>query len=146
MKVFLTAVSSLCLCAIFLYFLVYATNQLPGIPVVTVPETEVVADPLCSPCVEKMASILEIMERESEGNMNLFLNQLAKPSPPVKRVWEGLSSEQREQAQQLIDQYGSEEGLRRFREIDPEAAQQFDRERRPPPAREVPSEIEPSAQ
>ena len=49
-------------------------------------------------------------------------------------------------AQQLIDQYGSEEGLRRLREMDPEAARQFERERRPPPTREVPSEVESSAQ
>lgn len=51
--------------------------------------------------------------------------------------WEGLSSEQRGQAKQLFDQYGTEEGLRRFRDTDPEAARQFERERRKPP---VPSE------
>jgi hypothetical protein len=51
--------------------------------------------------------------------------------------WEGLSLKQREQAKQLFDQYGTEEGLRRFRDIDPEAARQFERERRKPP---VPSE------
>ena len=51
--------------------------------------------------------------------------------------WEGLSPEQRGQAKQLFDQYGTEEGLRRFRDTDPEAARQFERERRKPP---VPSE------
>ena len=53
------------------------------------------------------------------------------------RGWEGLSSEQRGQAKQLFDQYGTAEGLRRYREMDPEAARQFERERREPP---VPSE------
>ena len=51
--------------------------------------------------------------------------------------WKGLSPEQREQAKAFFDQYGTEEGLRRFREMAPEAAQQFERERRKPP---VPSE------
>ena len=59
---------------------------------------------------------------------------------------EPLSPERFEKAQQLIDQYGSEEGLRRFREMDPEAARQFEQERRPTPAREVPSEVESSTQ
>jgi len=45
--------------------------------------------------------------------------------------WEGLSSEQRENVKQLFDQYGTEEGLRRFREMDPDAARRF--ERRHPP-------------
>ena len=49
------------------------------------------------------------------------------------RGWEGLSLKQREEAKQLFDQYGVEEGLRRFREVDPDAAAQFERERRKPP-------------
>ena len=51
---------------------------------------------------------------------------------------EGLSPRRFNNAQQLIDQYGTEEGLRRLREIDPEAARQFERERRPVPSRDVP--------
>ena len=53
-------------------------------------------------------------------------------------------SEQREQAKAFFDQYGTEEGLRRFREMDPDTARRFERERREPP---VPSESgeEPSA-
>ena len=43
----------------------------------------------------------------------------------------GLSPEHFNKAQQLIDQYGTEEGLRRLRESDPEAARQFERERSP---------------
>lgn len=51
---------------------------------------------------------------------------------------EGLSPERLGKVQQLIDQYGSEEGLRRFREMDPEAARQFERGRKPPPTRDEP--------
>ena len=35
--------------------------------------------------------------------------------------WEGLSPEQRDQAKAFFDQYGTEEGLRRLREMDPDA-------------------------
>ena len=59
---------------------------------------------------------------------------------------ERLSPERFSKVQQLIDRYGSEEGLRRFREMDPEAARQFERERRPTPAREVPNKTESSTQ
>ena len=65
--------------------------------------------------------------------------------------WEGLSPEQRGQAKQLFDQYGTEEGLRRLREMDPDAAERFEsdksrppfreqagRERRPAPSRDAP--------
>lgn len=40
-----------------------------------------------------------------------------------------LSPERFDKAQELIDQYGTEEGLRRLRESDPDAARRFDRER-----------------
>ena len=67
---------------------------------------------------------------------------------------EQVSSPNRfDKAQQLIDQYGTEEGLRRFKEMDPEAARRFEsdksrpgQEHRPPPTREVPSEAESSTQ
>ena len=52
--------------------------------------------------------------------------------------WEGLSPEQRDQAKAFFDQYGTEEGLRRLREMDPEAARQFERERRGAPSRDAP--------
>lgn len=41
--------------------------------------------------------------------------------------WEGLSPARRAQAEQFLYQYGTEVGLRRLREIDPEAARQFER-------------------
>ena len=69
--------------------------------------------------------------------------------PPVEGIeasgWEGLSSEQRDQAKQLFDEYGTEEGLRRLREMDPEAARRFEsdksrpeQDRRGSPSRDVP--------
>lgn len=51
--------------------------------------------------------------------------------------WEGLSSKQQEQAKTLFDEYGTEEGLRRFREMDPDAARRFERERRGAPSRDA---------
>ena len=50
---------------------------------------------------------------------------------------EGLSTNPADRAQKLIDQYGTEEGLRRLREVDPEAARQFEREHSPKPPRDV---------
>ena len=92
---------------------------------------------------------------QEEGHVHETLT-LQPPRPTdAKSVeadsWEGLSSEQREQAKQLFDQYGTEEALRRLRESDPEAARRFEsnkprspsreqvgRERRPVPSRDVP--------
>ena len=48
----------------------------------------------------------------------------------------GLSADRFDKAQQLIDQYGTEEGLRRLREMDPEAARQFERGHPPQSPRE----------
>ena len=50
---------------------------------------------------------------------------------------QGLLSERFDKAQQLIEQYGAEEGLRRLREMDPEAARRFELERRNPPTRDT---------
>ena len=51
---------------------------------------------------------------------------------------EGLSPEQRDQAKAFFDQYGTEEGLRRLREMDPDAGDRFERGRRP--TRNVPKD------
>lgn len=163
MKGFLVAVSSLCLCGILLCFLAYVTGNFPFVPraydmpkptqaqkgIMQTPLVVVETDPLCSPCVEKMAKILDIMSTEWEADMTAFLEQSVKPVEQEAHGWIWLPKEQREQAQQLIDQYGTEEGLRRLREMDPEAARQFEsdksrpgQERRPPPAREVPGRPE----
>ena len=70
------------------------------------------------------------------------------PVPPaaksVESGWEGLSFEQREQAKQLFDEYGTTEGLRRLREMDPEAARQFERERRKPSVHSEPNDEPPT--
>ncbi len=57
---------------------------------------------------------------------------------------EGLSKVQQELVKQFFDEYGTKEGLRLLREMDPDTARRFERERREPP---VPSESgeEPSA-
>jgi len=72
------------------------------------------------------------------------VSDLEKQLVPVEieaELTEGLSPERFDKAQQLIDQYGAEEGLRRLREIDPEAARQFEREG---PRSESPRPSEPS--
>ena len=56
------------------------------------------------------------------------------PTPPTAesikaQLREQLSPERFDKVQQLIDQYGTEEGLRRLRESDPDAAERFERER-----------------
>ena len=56
------------------------------------------------------------------------------PVPPAaannveSSSWEELLPEQRAQAKQLCDEYGTAEGLRRLREMDPDAAKRFERE------------------
>lgn len=70
-----------------------------------------------------------------------------------RQLGKEVSPERFSKAQKLIDQYGTEEGLRRLREMDPEAARQFEsdksrpgQERRSPPTREIPDEAESSTQ
>ena len=146
MKAFLIAVSSLCLYGILLCLLAYTTSQLPT-PKTT--QHAVVAtilqqgedsrngvetqkpmmeeDLLCSPCVERIAFFVEMIEQEWEEDRD---SRLETAVTPAAQGWAGLSPAQREQAKQLFDQYGTEEGLRRFREMDPKAARQFEREQR----------------
>ena len=88
----------------------------------------------------------------SDGEASYLTDNESEVNKDTKQATP-LSPERFDKAQQLIDQYGTEEGLRRFREMDPEAAQQFEsdksrpgREHRPPPTREVPSETESSTQ
>ena len=79
----------------------------------------------------------EALERatKSDAEIEAELEKLLTPEPTTPfdqetRGWEGLSPERREKAKELFDRYGSEEGLRRLREADPEAAKQFERTRR----------------
>ena len=49
------------------------------------------------------------------------------PTPPIfESIGEQLSPERLDKARQLIDEYGTEEGLRRLRASDPEAARRFE--------------------
>ena len=159
MKAFLVTVSTLCVCGILLCFWAYATGNFPFVPRVydikkltqaqkVVMETSSVEpDAQCTPCVEKMASILEMIETEWEVDMTALFEQSVKTVETDTHGWAELSSEQREQAKRLFDQYGTAEGLRRLREMDPEAARQFEsdksrpgRERRNPPSRDTSDE------
>ena len=65
---------------------------------------------------------------------------LETSNPPTVESVEtpGLSAARRAQAERLLNQYGTEEGLRRLREMDPDAARRFERERRGMPSRGVP--------
>ena len=49
-----------------------------------------------------------------------------------------MKSTCQEEVKQFFDQYGTVEGLRRLREMDPEAVRQFERERRGAPSRDAP--------
>ena len=110
MKAFLVAVSSLCLCGILLCFLAYTTGNFPFAPrvydmpkptqaqkgIIQTPSVVVEADPLCSPCVEKMAKILDIMSTEWEADMTAFSEQSVKPVEQEAHGWIWLPKGQRE--------------------------------------------------
>ena len=66
-------------------------------------------------------------------------NQLT-PEGIAAELSEGLSTNPFDKAQQLIDQYGTEEGLRRLREMDPEAARRFESDKSRPGQGRRPSE------
>ena len=57
------------------------------------------------------------------------LEKRLTPERIEAKLSEGVSADRFDKAQQLIDQHGTEEGLRRLRESDPDAARQFERER-----------------
>ena len=141
MKTFLVTVSSICLCGVLFSFLAYATGRLPGIPVVTpspqsgISQSAMEVEELCSPCTERMALMLEMVQ-EWEANMPASFAQQQKPVEADTHGWAGLFKEQREQAKRLFDQFGTKEGLRRLREVDPEAARQFERKHSVSPARD----------
>ena len=156
MKVFLVTASSLCLCGILHCFFGYTMDRLPGIapsqqieisqvalnPDVIRASSTMEADPLCSPCVERIAFVLEMVQEWEEDQDS----RLETEATPVVQGWAGLSPEQREQAKQLFDRYGTEEGLRHLRETDPNAAAQFERMRVALSALEVPDDDAPTTQ
>ena len=59
------------------------------------------------------------------------LRQQGDGEPYAPHIEKNVEAAPREKVQQLIDQYGTAEGLRRMREMDPEAARQFEQGRRP---------------
>ncbi len=81
----------------------------------------------------------------SDQSMAELEKQLT-PEGIETKLSNGLSPERFSKVQQLIDQYGTEEGLRRLREMDPEAAKQFERERSAPPVRSKPDDDAPATQ
>lgn len=83
----------------------------------------------------------ETPSRRSETGVDVT-HQAIPPSASAI-MGEGLSLDSYDTAKQLFDRYGAEEGLRRLREMDPDAARQFERERHKPPVPSEPSD-EPS--
>ena len=86
---------------------------------------------------EGKSSEIESFEFE-KPNLPKSMAELEKQLTPEgieAELSEGLSPERRDKVQQLIDQCGTGEGLRRLRKSDPDAARQFERERREPPVR-----------
>ena len=57
------------------------------------------------------------------------LQKRLTPEGVEAKLEQSVSPHRFDETQRLIKQYGTEEGVRRFREVDPEAAQQFQRER-----------------
>ena len=99
------------------------------------------AQATAKPVEQAQAEALKnVIQNDPEMAAN-FEKQLTPELPTSESIEtelsERLSLERFDKAQQLIDQFGTEEGFRRLREIDPEAARQFERERRKSP---VPSE------
>ena len=69
----------------------------------------------------------------------VWIEKQLTPAEIEAELSQGLPTDPADKAQQLTDQYGREEGLRRLWEMAPETARQFERERRGAPSREVPS-------
>ena len=57
------------------------------------------------------------------------LQKRLTPEGVEAKLEQSVSPDRFDEMRRLIKQYGTEEGVRRFREVDPEAAQQFQRER-----------------
>lgn len=75
-----------------------------------------------------LSGVLEPSHRSMTGRA-----ETKTPTPPTTerietQLRKQLSPERFDKAQQLIDEYGREEGMRRLREMDPEAARQFEQE------------------
>ena len=83
-------------------------------------------------------------ESESTAQGEAIHGTTQTPKPPTvdileTQLREQLSPERVSKVEQLIGQYGTEEGLRRLRQTDPDAARQFERQRSTPPTRSEPA-------
>lgn len=136
MKAFLMCVAAFCVWGILLSVLAYATGNLPT-PVHLRPIVHQTPQD-CSPCAENLAAVLDLVGQDWERDMALFFEQPKKPPKSAAHSWGRLSSAQREKAKTLFDQFGTDEGLRRLRESDPDAAARFERERPSEPSRDAP--------
>ena len=86
---------------------------------------------------DALLSSSDLSDRVDATPSPLSAADLEKQLTPERievKLSEGLSPDSFDKAQQLIDEYGTEEGLRRLREIDPDAARRFERERRLEPS------------
>ena len=86
----------------------------------------------------------ETPSRRSETGVNVTHQALPPSASAI--MGEGLSLDSYDTAKQLFDRYGTEEGLRRLREMDPDAAERFERGRREPPVHSESDEAASSTQ
>ena len=97
-------------------------------------EVQTTTKPVEQTQVEAVENVIQSDVEMAADVKKQFTPELPTAESVAAKLNEQLSLDRFDKAQQLIEQYGSEEGLRRFREMDPQAARQFERERRKPPA------------
>ena len=168
MKVFLLTWVGFCFLVIVGFFIAYATDRLPYVPFSQQVELEIETECLpCEENLKSLKKAMETASEEREAaakaenlaQLKKVLEQLqevrdefyrerntenrARVEKTLEQLWEAARAyygeERFSKTQQLIDQYGTEEGLRRLRESDPDEARRFERERGRRPARDVPS-------
>ena len=166
MKVLLLTWAGFCFVVIVGLFIAYATDRLPGVPFPQQIELEMETEcSPCEENLKRLKKAMGMASREREAavkaenlaQLKKGLEQLQEASEAFyrernaenrARVEKGLEQlqeaakmyygeERFSKAQQLIDQYGTEEELHRFREMDSDVESQFEWKRRKP---SVPSE------
>ena len=86
-------------------------------------------------------SLADALEKPKLPESMVTAEKQLTPAEIEAELSKGVSPERFDKAQELFDQHSIEERLRRLRELresDPDAARQFERERSPKPARDVP--------
>ena len=107
-------------------------------------EAQATAKPVEQTQAEALESTIQSDVEMAADLEKQFTPELPATESVEAKLSERLSPNRFEKAQQLIDQYGTEEGLRRLREAAPDVAQQFERERRKPPVPSEPSDEPPT--